>query len=316
MTYLETLDSELKRAGIPPRRRARIVAEFADHLQQNPQAELGAPRLLARQFADVLGTQLARCTAYWSFGVLAVDAVVLAVMFVGGGRTWGGWVGYGSHPISDYIPSWWLPLMVLWFISAQLALASGSLALLRAWRLRREAVITAADAAILRRRAAVGLFAGAMTMLVLPATDLMLARPLIYRLPGGGVEPAADRWHSLFAVTTASWWGYVAVIGGPLLVVAMLSMLRMVLAAARMPPHREGDAGDITLDLGMSDAPLTPARIALAVSGAIVLLMLVIGIHSSDPVDGLARGLLDAGLCMIGFVTLGGYLGLRASARR
>jgi hypothetical protein len=317
MNYLQALESELKQAGIPPHRRARIVTEFSDHLQENPDAELGAPPLLARQFADVLGTQLARSTAYWAFGVLAVAAIVLAVMLFAGGRTWGGWVGYGSHPWSGYIPSWWLPLMIVWFISAQLALAAGSLALLRAWRLRHTAVITAADAAILRRRAAVGLVAGAVTMLVLPATDLMLARPLTSHLPGGGVEPALDRWHSPFAVTLAPsiapWWGCVAIIGGPLLIVAMLSLLRMVLAAARMPPHREGDAGDLTLDLGVQNAPFTPERVALAISGAIVLIMLIIGIRSSAPLAGLVRGLLDAALCMVGFATLGTYLGLRTT---
>ncbi len=316
MNYLEALESELKQAGIPPRRRARIVTEFADHLHENPDAELGAPRLLARQFADVLGTRLARSTAYWAFGVLAVAAIVLVVMFFEGGRTWGGWVGYGSHPWSGYIPSWWVPLMIVWFISAQLALAAGSLALLRAWCLRDQPVITSADAAILRRRAAVGLVAGAVTMLVLPATDLMLARPLTYRLPGGGIEASADRWHSLFAVTSEPWWGYLAIIGGPLLIVAILSLLRMVLAAARMPPHQEGDAGDLTLDLGLQETPFTPGRITLAISGVIVLIMLIIGIRSSAPLAGLARGLVDAALCMIGFATLGPYLGLRTSARR
>lgn len=316
MNYLDALESELRQAGIPPRRRARIVTEFADHLQENPEAELGAPRLLARQFADVLGTRLARSTAYWAFGVLAVAAIVLVVMFFEGGRTWGGWVGYGSHPWSGYIPSWWVPLMIVWFISAQLALAAGSLALLRAWRLRGEAVITAADAAILRRRVAVGLIAGAVTMLVLPATDLMLARPLTYHLPGGAIEASADRWHSLFAVTTAPWWGYVAIIGGPLLILAMLSLLRMVLAAARMPPRHDGDPGDLTLDLGVQRTPLTPERIALTISGTIVVMMLIIGIRSSDPLAGLVRGLLDAALCMIGFAIFGAYLGLRTTVHR
>ena len=303
MTYLDALESELKRTAIPPRRRARILTELADHLHENPEAELGAPRELARQFADELGTRLARITAYRAFGVLAVAATVLVVMFIDGGRTWGGWVGYGSHPTSAYMPSWWVPLMVVWFISAQVALAAGSLALLRAWRLRHQSVITASNAAILNRRAAVGLAAGAVTMLVLPATDLMLARPLAY----------PNEWHSLFAVTEMSWWGYVAIIGGPLLIVAMVSTLRSVLAAARMRPHREGVAGDLTLDLGVQDTAMTSQRIALALSGAIVLVMLVIGIGSSDPLAGLARGLLDAGLCMIGFTVLGAYLGVRTT---
>jgi hypothetical protein len=180
--------------------------------------------------------------------------------------------------------------------------------------LRRQPVITAADAAILNRRAALGLAAGAVTMLVLPATDLMLARPLVYRLPGGGIERAADQWHSLFAVTPTSWWGYVAIIGGPLLIVTMVSMIPSVLAAARLRPRQEGVAGDLTLDLGLQKTSLTPQYIALTLCAAIVLVMLAIGIGSSNPLAGLARGLLDASLCMIGFTVLGAYLGLRTTS--
>lgn len=311
MNYLEEFDSELTRAGIPGRRRARILAEFADHLAEDPQAELGTPQELAREFADQMGTHLARVTAYRAFGVLALGAAVLVVMVFEGGRTWGGWVGYGSHPLSGYMPSWWTPLLVFWFFTAQLAFAAGSLALLRAWRLRHQTVISAADAAILNRRAALGLAAGSVTMLVLPATDLMLARPLVYRLPGGGIERAADQWHSLFAVTEASWWGYMAIIGGPLLILAMVSMLPSVLAAARMRPRRAGSGGDLTLDLGVQAAPVTAQRLAVALSAAIVLVMLAIGIGSSDPLAGLARGVVDAAACMIGFTVLGTYLGLR-----
>ena len=82
-----------------------------------------------------------------------------------------------------------------------------------------------------------------------------------------------------------------------------------------MPPRHEGAAGDLTFDLGVQRAPLTPRRIALAISGAIVLAMLVIGIGSSDPLAGLARGLVDAALCMVGFAVLGVYLGLQTTPR-
>ena len=144
--------------------------------------------------------------------------------------------------------------MVVWFVSAQVALAAGSLALLRAWRLRQ------------------------------------------------------------FAVTATSWWGYVAIIGGPLLIVAIVSMLPAVLAAARMRPRQEGIAGDLTTDLGVQNTPLTSQHIALALSATIVLVMLAIGIGSSNPLAGLARGVVDAGLCMIGFTVLGAYLGLRTTS--
>ena len=318
MNYLDELDSELAAAGIPARRRARIVAEFTDHLGENPAAELGAAKDLARQFADELGTRLARITAYRAFAVLAVAGITLGVMFFGGGRTWGAWVGYGSNPYDGVIPGWWVPLMVLWFVTAQVALAAGSLALLRAWQLRHERVITAGDAAVLNRRAAVGLVAGAFTMLLLPATDLMLARPLIYRMPGGAIEAQVDRWHSLFAPYGHTWWPYVAMIGGPLLIIAMLAMLPSVMAAARLRPSREGAAGDLTSDIGpeLSERfAASPERIAVALSATIVLVMLAVGARSDDALDGLLRGVLDAGVCMAGFALLGSYLGLRTTGR-
>ncbi len=38
MRYLDAFESELTRAGIPARRRARILFEFADHLHEDPAA--------------------------------------------------------------------------------------------------------------------------------------------------------------------------------------------------------------------------------------------------------------------------------------
>jgi hypothetical protein len=316
MNYLDELDSELAAAGIPARRRGRIVTEFTDHLDANPGAELGDAKDLARQFADELGTRLARTTAYRAFVLLALAGIALLVMFFEGGRTWGAWIGYGSHPASGFIPGWWLPLMVVWFVSAQVALASGSLALLRAWQLRHERVITAGDAVVLNRRTAVGLLAGAFTLLVLPATDLMLARPLSYRLPGGAIEPQLDHWRSLFQWYGPHWCSYMAIIGGPLLIIAMLAMLRPVLAATRLRPSRAGTAGDLTADIGSGIAErfaATPERIAATLCATIVLVMLAVGARSDDAIDGLLRGLLDAGVCMAGFTLLGSYLGLRTS---
>jgi hypothetical protein len=287
MNYVESLEVELAAAGIPARRRARIVAEFSDHLHENPEAELGAPRDLARQFADELGTRLARSTAYRAFAALAVAAIVLVVMFFTGGRTWGGWVGYGHYRVSDYLPWWWVPMMVVCLISAQVALASGGLALLRAWRLRRVPVMTAADAAILNRRAAVGLVCGAIAMTVLPLTH--------------------------FVVDGGTRWNTVAVTVGPALIVLLLALLPDVLRAARLRPTREGTAGDLTADLGIDDPRATPRRIAAVLSLLIVLVMAAIGARSDDLYDGILRGLLDGAACLVGFAVLGQYLGLRRS---
>lgn len=284
MNYVDSLEAELAAAGIPARRRARIVAEIADHLHENPQADLGAPRDLARQFADELGTRLARGTAYRAFAALAVAGIVLIVMFLDGGRTWGGWVGYGRYPVSGYFPWWWVPVIVVCFISAQVALASGGLALLRAWRLRRVPVMTAADAAVLNRRAAVGLVCGAITMTVLPLTH--------------------------FVVDFSTRWNALAVTVGPALIILLLAMLPDVLRATRLRPTREGTPGDLTADLGIEDPRARPLWIAAALSVAIVLVMAAIGVRSGDPYDGILRGLLDGAACLVGFAVLGQYLGL------
>jgi hypothetical protein len=290
MNYVDLLEVELAAAGIPARRRARILAEFTDHLHENPDAELGATRDLARQFADELGTRLARGTAYRAFAALAVAAIVLAVMFFNGGRMWGGWVGYGHYPVSYYLRKlwWWVPMMLVCFICAQVALASGGLALLRAWRLRRVPVITAADAASLNRRAALGLVCGAITMTVLPLTH--------------------------FVVVFSARWDTVAVTLGPALIVLLLALLPDVLRAARLRPTREGTASDLTADLGIDHPYATPGRVVVVFSVVIVLVMVAIGVHSDDLHDGIRRGLFDGAACLVGFALLGQYLGLRQTA--
>jgi hypothetical protein len=53
-----------------------------------------------------------------------------------------------------------------------------------------------------------------------------------------------------------------------------------------------------------------PWRFALLVAGAIFVVMTVTGMMASDGYDGAARGVGDALLCLLGFATLGRYLGL------
>jgi hypothetical protein len=294
MTYLDALDSELATAGIPARRRARIISEFTDHLAENPEAELGAPRDLARQFADELGTRLARVTAYRAFVALAGAAGTLVVMFLLGGRT-NGWVGYGSFN-GNPTERWYIPMLFVCAAAAQVALAAGSLALIRAWRLRHAVVISHADALILNRRAAVGLVAGAMTMMVMPLTFFGFRH--MWATFDNLTDPGA-RWFVTNLIL-----GSVAVIG-------LLSLLPSVLTAIRLRPSLEGEAGDIRADIGFDDPRITPWRVALCLSGVILIALTLAGVAADDPYDGLARGLLDAAACMVGFAILGRYLGLR-----
>lgn len=299
MTYLDALESELAGAGIPARRRVRIVAEFSDHLEENPAADLGAPQMLARQFADEIGTRLARTAAYRAFAGLAVAALTLAVMFLTGGRS-NGWVGYGSFN-GNPTHAWYIPMLFVCAFSAQVALAAGSLALIRAWRLRHRPIISHADALVLTRRAAVGLIAGALTMLVMPLTFLAFHAPwgafqITSPYPGPG-----DTW--LAACMTI----------GPLVVVGLLVLLRSVLTATRLRPSMPGETGDLLADIGIDDGRLTPWGLAIALSAVIVIVLTFVGAAAGDPFDGLARGLLDAAACIAGFAVLGRYLGLRST---
>jgi hypothetical protein len=285
MTYLNALESELSAAGIPARRRVRIVAEFADHLHEDPSAQLGAPRDIARQFADELGTRLARRAACVAFAGLAVAGVTIAAVVLAGTRVvllpagthQGGYIARGSG-LGD----------VRFVIAAQVAFASGMLAILRAWRLRRAPVITAADAAVLYRRAGLGLFAGVVTVGSAPLSTIIAHR------------------------------GWVAVrpidVAGPC-VLLLLVITLLMLQLSRLRPGRKGQAEDLTFDLGIRDPRVTPWRIAAVLSVAILVVVALAGVVADDPYDGIARGLLDGAACLAGFAVLGRYLGLRTTAQ-
>lgn len=51
---------------------------------------------------------------------------------------------------------------------------------------------------------------------------------------------------------------------------------------------------------------------ALAVTGAVAVVIAVAGVVQSDPFDGALRGLADGAACLLGFAVLGRYLGLRS----
>ena len=76
-------------------------------------------------------------------------------MFLAVGRV-RGLTLYGSTGTSP-TPTWTAPIMLIAALAAQVAFVAGTLALLRAWRLRHERVISRADAVMLARRSTVGL---------------------------------------------------------------------------------------------------------------------------------------------------------------
>lgn len=287
MTYLETLESELTSAGIPRARRRRIVAEFADHLHEDPSAQLGAPRELARQFADELGTRLARGSAFRTFAALAFVGVTLGAMLLAVGRMRALTM---SARNSTPTPGWAAAIMMFSVLAAQVALAAGGTALLRAWWLRSRRVISAQDATVLARRSAVGVAAGMVALLVLPTMAVAFHRQ------------AGTTWTTIAWILTGA--GFCA----------FAATLPSLLAGMRVRPRVEGQAGDLIRDLGpWAPAGLTPLRVALIVALAIVVALGALGLVTDDPYDGLARGMADAIACLAGFAILGGYLGLRTA---
>lgn len=285
MTYLDALEHELATAGIPAARRRRIVAEFADHLHECPDAQLGAPQDLARQFADELATRLARAAAFRAFAALAFAGLGIAVMFVAVGRMRGLTFGRQGPPT----PTWTAPIMMIAALASQVALAAGGLALLRAWRLRDERVISGADATVLARRSAVGVAAGMVTLAALPACAVAFP------------HAAGHTW------TVFAW--VIAGVG----VTAFVASVPTLIGSFRLRPNVRGASGDLMTDLGSWVPPgLTPTRVALLLAGVIVVLMGVAGVFTDDPYDGIARGIADAMACLAGFAVLGRYLGLRS----
>lgn len=287
MTYLEALETELVATGIPAGRRRRILAEFADHLHEDPGTELGAPDQLARQFADELGTSLARAAAFRAFSALALAGVGLATMAAVGGGARG--LGLIRHHAVDGV-TWTIPILLIAAVASQVALAAGGLALLRAWRLRHRRVIGREDAVVLARRAAVGLLSGVVTVASLPA--IALAYP-----------HAAGRTWDLLAWVVAG-----------MAVVALASVAPAVLRSARLRPASSGEPADLTTDLGAwLPSGMTPMLCALLLAGAIVVLGSFQGIVVDDPYDGILRGIADGTACLAGFAVLGRYLGLRTA---
>jgi hypothetical protein len=280
VSWLERLSSELVAAGVPRNRRRRIAAELEDHLACDPSAadRLGDPGELARRFADEVGTALSRRAAYAVFLALVPLGLLFGVLFV--------LLGPAGYTRSD--PNFVGPAVIF---GTQLAFVGGTLALLRAWRTRREVVVPAAQAAILVRRAGLGLAGGVLTV-----------AGIAY---GAGSAPGVASWFAPLAYATAA-------VGAVTLAASGLALGR----AYRLQPLASGSAvGDLESDLG----PLVPAafrgstwRLALAIAGLVALGIALAGLFQGDPFDGVARALLDAIACVAAFGLLGRFLGLRS----
>jgi hypothetical protein len=275
------LGRELSAVGITGRGRRRILDEFADHLSCDPGAQLGEPRALARQFANEVGSARARRAAVVSFGALALAGSLFGLAFVTSDALFG--VTPKSASEIGQIA------IALAIVFAQISFVAGTLAALRWVQRRGSGVLPAAEAKVIVRRAAVGVICGIVTMACLGT--------------------AAIAYHRFQATA----WVTFAVIVAGIGIAALLASLPAIWEAARVRPVADGDAGDIFDDLGgLVPRPLDgrPWLLAVVVSAAVAAAITLVAVPAQDTYDGAVRGVIDALLCMLGFATLGRYLGL------
>lgn len=266
---IDELDRELATVGVPARRRCRIRLEFEDHLACEPGADLGDPRALARQFADELGTAYARRAGFATFALLVPFGLLFAVLFLFAS------VRLGSPPLA---------LTLVLVVGIQSAFVGGTLAVLRAWRLRRLTVIPAGEARIILRRA--GLAVG--------GTALTLAA-LWYFVSG---------FYGIFRWTFGALPWVAFGVGGAAVVLGTAGIVR----AWRLLPVAAGEMQDFSFDLGVTAGPWS---LALAIAVAVAVCIALVGVVQADPIDGLTRGVADGLLCLACFALFGRSLGLR-----
>ena len=287
--FLGQLEAELARAGIRGGRRARIIAEFRDHLECSPDADLGEPGAIAVQFADELGTSFARTAAFRAFLALALAGLLVAVRLL------------ALIPLdANGFSSADTVALLVSLVAGQVALVAGGLGLVRAVELRGRGAIPRQEAAVLARRAGVGLSAGAATIVAFPITQ-------IYRAHPGAVALGSDPTNWLWPVASG--------IG----LVALLVAAPAVIRASRLRPRTDGPAGDLLADLG----PLRPVaarisggsvnRLALIVGAMLATVFALAGVAAGDPYDGILRGLLESCIFLGFYAALGRYLGIRRS---
>ncbi|MGB0093326.1 MAG: DUF1707 domain-containing protein [Solirubrobacteraceae bacterium] len=293
MRWLERLADELAVLGVRGRERRRILLELHDHIECDPGCEdrLGAPRELAASFADELATDRARRSAFNAFGALAIAAAALIVSQLAIGHA-GGYPGF-TNGLSVVL---FMPAAIGILIAPQVALVAGTLATLRAVRRRRARVLPAAEIALIRRRAWVGLGAGFATVAGLE----------LYVVDFSSVLPA--------------WW--LALVGGLAAVagVTLLGASRTLARAGAVVSGTSGQAGDIYEDL-----PLTrwqwlrrrPWRVGMIASLTVAIVMTLFQAHAEHSlIEGIQRGLFEGLAAAVGFALLGGAVGVRPPSLR
>lgn len=164
--YLRALGAALEDRGVLGRARRRVLAETEDHLraaaaehgEEEAVARFGDSRSLAVEIGAQLATTRTIRSTYATFGVLALVGLgyVAVLGYAGdGGRAD---LFAGEHAAVGVLASLGLGLF------PQIALVAGGLALTRAVRRRTRGVVSCEELDVMRRRSAVALGAGALTL--------------------------------------------------------------------------------------------------------------------------------------------------------
>lgn len=284
MSYPDELARELSEVGIRGSLRHRILAEVSDHLECDPDAQLGSPAALARQFADELGTARTRRAVWSGFAALALAGLLVVAAFLTSGPV--GFFGqHGNYPTTTVTEVG----AFLTVVAGQVAFAAGVLALLGVWSRGHGRLLDRRDAVILHRRMAVAIVSALVAL-------------------AGLALLGAGRPH----LGTHAWTVFTAVAAG-VGAAGLLAAVPGLLTARGVRPAAPGEPGDIFQDFG----PFSPRALrghpwwlALGVAGALAVGVAFLGAVHDDPYDGVLRGLLEGGMCLAGFGVLGLYLGL------
>jgi len=281
MTYLDELSGELEAHGIRGRTRRRILLEADDHLRSDAdaQARFGSASEVANAFAAELGAQASRRAAVSAFAALGVAGAAYAVSFVS--------LGFAGPPSEMLDPALGALAFAVVIFAPQVSFVAGVLALVRTLRRRGAQVIPTRELIVIRRRTAVALAFGLVTMGALA----LFAYEFRTVLPGW--------WLTLTYASTAA--------ASVLLGLAAVPAI----AAARVRPQVAGAAGDILDDIGIARLGNDPWRLARLVAVVVGLLVWLAGAVQGDPYDALIRGAFEGLACLGGFAVLGKYLGLR-----
>jgi hypothetical protein len=286
---VEQLRRELSCVRIRGRLASRILAEFEDHLSIDPDADLGEPRAIARQFADELGTSLARSAALRTVAALVVCGVAILAALPTVRETYN-WANYNTG-IGPLQISWFNMGLFLAVFMGQISVAASCLAVLGATRLSRLPVVSAAEATNLRRRAAVAWSSGAVTVALLALMALVV--PTAY----------------------AASWEVTVLIAAGACGAALLTALPSIARAVCVKPTAAGATPDLLVDLSpflpaRATRLLTPWRLAFVFAAAAAAALTAVGIVDDHIYRGVLLGVVEGGLCLTGFSLLGRYLGM------